>query len=107
MEVHLGSTRFFRKTIRAKNSVSVPLVANLETDKNGLEKPKETSISWPQGEKDEDTYVLSASIPHEGWLFGRAIDVNIDFKKPQKHEPVKSVLLELISQESIFSAKKR
>ncbi|KAG2195366.1 hypothetical protein INT47_004474 [Mucor saturninus] len=107
VEIRLGSTRFFKKIIRAKSSIALPLVAKVDIDMNGLEKQKETSISWPQEEKDEDMYVLSASIPHEGWLLGTTIDVEINLKQPKIHVPVESLVAELICQESIASVRDR
>lgn len=105
IEVRLGSARRLKDVTLAHQIIVVTLAAKLNISKYGLKEPKRSTDAWPTGEKESNTCLLSASIPRQGWLRDTSIEVQIDFKQPEAYTSIKSVMAELICQESIALAK--
>lgn len=88
IEIRLGTKGHLKKKIiLAHQIITVALAAKLDITENGLKEEKESISAWPQ-EQGADVCLLSACIPHGGWLRGTSVEVQINFKQPEVYEPV-------------------
>jgi hypothetical protein len=98
---------FKRKNTVATHIIQIPLIGNTDVSKNGLHNPRESSIRWPKNEDNANTCVFSAWIPHEGCVRGKDIPIRVELKQPDRYQPPKTILVELVRQELIASNKDR
>lgn len=107
VEASLEASGFLKKSVLATHIITVPVIANININGNGLERTRDSTMRWPKNEDDINTCILYGWVPHEGILRGKDIPIRVEFKQPDRYELVENITVCLVQQEIISSAKDR